>query len=167
MALPMAVLAAYLLWLGGKGEDQMGAASAEKANQSNRVIAVCVGEEIAAGRTGTACIGRFARPCQRREDMRSQPDQVECTQREFVLWTGLMNGELRAFKALISDEKKRTALARSQALWRAYHQENCRLAYALLSDAALAERTGSWCSLRLTAYRALELSAWRRRLSGQ
>jgi len=161
MALPMAVLFGYIVWLGQFGDG----VQAGSAARSNALIAACIDDELGAERSGTACIGRFATPCQARADMQAPSEQIECSQREFVLWKQRMDLDLKALLDTLGDEAKRAALEKSQELWRDYHVESCRLAYQFYDHRAMAEPIGSWCSLRLTAYRSLELAAWRRRLA--
>lgn len=129
--------------------------------RSNATIERCVHEEFQAQRDGTACIGQFAEPCRARNDMQSNEEQIECTERELVLWSKLLRAEYRQLHALLNDGATRVRLKRAQRLWNDFHKTNCRLPYRLYRMEAISRPIGTFCSLKLTAHRALELRAWR------
>ena len=151
----LAAAVAAIVGDGWAGEDE------DPIKRSNATIERCVEEEFQAERDGTACIGRFADPCAARKDMQSAEEQNECIERELVLWSKLLRAEYGGLQALLGDEETRERLVRAQRLWTDFHKTNCRLPYRLRSEEAIARTIGAYCSLKLTAHRALELRAWR------
>ncbi len=159
-ALAFGLAVVFCAWLG-----EAGAADETVTERSNLAIKRCVEAEFQAERDGTACIGRFADPCTAREDMQSTEEQVECIEREFVLWNQLLRSEYQDMQSLLADDETRGRLQRTQRLWREFHKANCRLPYRLHTEETIARPIGAYCSLRLTAHRVLELRGWRQGLS--
>ena len=132
--------------------------------ETNARLAACVDAERAAGRSGRACIGRVTGPCRRDPGNAHREDQMECDEREFVLWSQLVQKEMAALEALLNAEQRKK-LRRTQDLWIAYQSADCRLPYALFAISQ-AERAGPACTIDVKATRALQLRAWREALQG-
>lgn len=133
--------------------------------RSNATIERCVHEEFQAQRDGTACIGQFAEPCRARNDVQSNEERIECIERELVLWSKLLRSEYRELFALLDDGATRARLKWAQRLWADFHKTNCRLPYRLYRMEEISRPIGTFCSLKLTAYRTLELRTWREGMS--
>ncbi len=146
-----------LTWLSSR-------ALAGDPDRTNAVLRDCVDAERVAGRSGRACIGRVTEPCKREPGNAHRQDQMECDEREFVLWSQLVHKELAALAALL-DAAQRAKLRQAQDRWIAYQSADCRLPYALFATDR-AERIGPACTIALKAARALQLRAWREALGG-
>ncbi len=141
-----------------------GALHALEAFSADRSVASCVVEDVAKGGDGTNCIGRHARTCLNQPDTHTVEEQVECIQTEFVLWQRFLREQKKAIKAYLTTEKERTAFREAEGWWQTAHMANCKLPYTILPEDA-ARTAGPWCSLRLTAQRALILYRWRQSLT--
>lgn len=155
LLVPILALMVYLLWTG--------AARSGDPSVTNALIDNCVDVERKTGRGGLACVGRVQVPCKADPDNAHKDDQMECDEREFVLWNRLMVQELRALRGALA-EKKKAKLRQTQDLWDKFHNANCRLPYALFKQdkAAFA---GPACSIDLLAARAIQLRDWREALT--
>lgn len=130
---------------------------------TNAILHQCVDAERAAGHSGRACIGKVTGPCKARPENAHREDQMECDEREFVLWSQLLQKEFFALEKRLNPQQ-REKLRRSQALWIKYQSDDCRLPYVLFSQER-AESAGPACTIELKAARALQLRAWRDALS--
>ncbi|MDA7946288.1 MAG: lysozyme inhibitor LprI family protein [Hyphomicrobiaceae bacterium] len=126
---------------------------------TNAIISTCVDGERASGRDGRACIGRVTGPCKAKSDNAYREDQMECDEREFVLWSQLVQKEYGLLKKLLTAEQ-REALQNSQSLWVRYQSDDCRLPYAFFAK-DMADFAGPACTIKLKASRVLQLRAWR------
>lgn len=126
---------------------------------TNAMIGTCVDRERAAGRSGRACIGRISGPCKASPENIHRDDKMQCDEREFVLWSQLVQKELAALEKLLSPEQLEK-LRQSQSLWIKYQSDDCRLPYVFFSQGE-AEISGPSCTIELKAARALQLRAWR------
>lgn len=154
LAVPMAAVIIYALLT----------QSVNSANpdQTNAKIHHCVDAERGAGHDGRACIGRVTMPCKSNPANAHKDDQMECDEREFVLWSLLVQKEFAALERLL-DLDQRDKLRKSQELWIEYQSTDCRLPYALFkADKAVA--AGPACTIELKAARALQLRSWREAL---
>ncbi len=133
-------------------------------DQTNAKIYQCVDAERGAGHDGRACIGRVTMPCKSNPANAHKDDQMECDEREFVLWSQLVQKEFAALERLL-DLDQRDKLRKSQDLWIEYQSTDCRLPYALFK-AEKAAAAGPACTIELKAARALQLRSWRDALSG-
>ncbi len=149
--LPIAVLVGYFYWV--KAVD------GGNPDRTNALLANCVDAERAAGRTGRACIGRVTDPCKKNPANAHIDDQMECDEREFVLWSQLVQKELAQLESLLKPDQ-RNKLRDAHAMWIEYQSADCRLPYTFFSqDRAVLE--GPACTIDLKASRALQLRAWR------
>ena len=155
LLVPVLALMAYLWWTG--------TARSGDPSVTNALIDTCVAIERKTGRNGLACVGRVLVPCKADPDNAHKEDQMECDEREFVLWNRLMVQELRALRAKLSEEKK-AKLRETQGLWDKFHTANCRLPYALF-EGDKADFAGPACSIDLLAARAIQLRDWREALT--
>jgi len=126
---------------------------------TNAILHECVDAERAAGRSGRICIGKVTRPCKAKPENAHRDDQMECDEREFVLWSQLQQKEFAALEKQLNP-KQREKLRHSQELWVKYQSDDCRLPYILFSQ-GWAESAGPACTIELKAARALQLRAWR------
>lgn len=151
LAVPLIAALAYGYWLqparGGSPEE------------TNAILHECVDAERAAGRSGRDCIGKVTGPCKARPENAHREDRMECDEREFVLWSLLLDKEFSALEKQL-DPRQREKLRQSQALWVEYQSDDCRLPYVLFSR-DMAESAGPACTIELKAARALQLRAWR------
>jgi len=132
---------------------------------TNAKLHQCVDSERGAGQDGRACIGRVTIPCKSNPANAHKDDQMECDEREFVLWSQLVQKEFAALDRLL-DFDQRNKLRRSQDLWIEYQSTDCRLPYALFK-ADKAATAGPACTIELKAARALQLRSWREALMGK
>jgi len=147
----VAAVFGYLAW--------SGVADSVTPDETNALIGACLDSERAAGRTGRSCIGRVTNPCKARAENAHVDDQLECDEREFVLWSQLLQKELARLEALLKPDQ-RQKLKASHAMWTDYQSAECRLPYAFFPRSeAIFE--GPACTIELKAARALQLRAWR------
>lgn len=151
LAAPFFVALAYVVWLQP--------ASGSDPDVTNAVIHACVDAERAAGRNGRACIGRVTGPCKARPENTHRDDKMECDEREFVLWSQLVQKEYAALEKLLKPSQQEK-LRQAQNLWIKFQSDDCRLPYVLFPQAE-AEFSGPACTIELKAARALQLRAWR------
>ncbi len=151
LAVPFLAALAFALW--------QKPLAASDPDATNAIIATCVDAERAAGRSGRDCIGRVAGPCKALPDNAHREDQMECDEREFVLWSQLLQRELARLEKLVTP-RQREALRNSQSLWVRYQSDDCRVPYILFSKDQ-ADFAGPACTIELKAARALQLRAWR------
>lgn len=151
LAVPLLAAFAFVYW-------QQPAAGADPA-ATNALIGTCVDAERAANRSGRACIGRVTNPCKAKTENSHRDDKMECDEREFVLWSQLVQREYAALETLLEPNKRET-LRNSQALWVKYQSDDCRVPYVLFSKDK-AEFAGPACTIEIKAARALQLRAWR------
>ncbi len=155
IAVPLIAAFAYAYWIDP--------AISNDPNITNALIHGCVDSERAAARSGRACIGRVTAPCKAQPDNAHREDKIECDEREFVLWSQLVQKE---FAALLTQLKppQREKLQHSQNLWIKYQSEDCRVPYVLFAQDR-AEFVGPACTIEVKAARALQLRAWRDELN--
>ncbi|MCG8561694.1 MAG: hypothetical protein MI824_17995 [Hyphomicrobiales bacterium] len=122
LLVPVLALMIYLWWVG--------TARSGDPSVTNALIDTCVDIERGTGRNGLACVGRVLVPCKADPDNAHKADQMECDEREYVLWSRLMVQELKALGAKLSAEKK-AKLRETQGLWDRFHTANCQLPAAL------------------------------------
>lgn len=151
LLVPLAAVFAWVYWV-----DRAGSSSPER---TNALIGECVDSERAAGRRGRACIGRVTNPCKARGENAHVDDQMECDEREFVLWSQLLQKELARLEGLLKPDQ-RQKLKASHAMWVDYQSADCRLPYAFFPRPK-AIFAGPACTIELKAARALQLRAWR------
>lgn len=154
---PIAVLLGYLYWV-----DAVDGANPER---TNALLGECVDAERAAGRFGRACIGRVTTPCKQNPANAHIDDQMECDEREFVLWSQLLQKELAKLESGLKPDQRKE-LQSAHAMWIEYQSADCRLPYAFFSQDRAA-REGPACTIDLKASRALQLRAWRDMLEGE
>ena len=155
LAVPVIAALAYAYWLQP--------ASGVNPEATNAILHECVDAERAAGRSGRTCIGRVTGPCKARPENAHRDDKMECDEREFVLWSQLLQKEFAALEKRL-DPQKREKLRQSQELWVKYQSDDCRMPYILFPQQR-AESAGPACTIELKAARALQLRAWRDTLS--
>ena len=155
LAVPFIAALAYATWLQP--------ARSVSPEATNAVLHQCVDAERATGRSGRSCIGKVTGPCKARSENAHRDDKMECDEREFVLWSQLLQKEFAALEKQLNPQQ-REKLRHSQELWVKYQSEDCRLPYILFSRET-AESTGPACTIELKAARALQLRAWRDALS--
>lgn len=151
LAVPFLAALAFALW--------QKPLAAGDPDATNAVIATCVDGERAADRSGRDCIGRVAGPCKAMPENTHRADQMECDEREFVLWSQLLQKEFARLEKLLTP-RQREALRSSQSLWVRYQSDDCRVPYVLFSQDQ-ADFAGPACTIELKASRALQLRAWR------
>ncbi len=134
-------------------------ANSANPDKTNAMIHQCVDAEFGSGHDGRACIGRVTGPCKSDPANAHNDDQMQCDEREFVLWSQLVQKEFAALEGML-DLERRDKLRKSQDLWIAYQSTDCRLPYALFK-ADKAAAAGPACTIELKAARALQLRAWR------
>lgn len=151
LLLPVALAVIYFYWVkNADGADP---------SETNALISACVSSERAAGRSGRACIGQVTVPCKAKPENAHIEDKIECDEREFVLWSLLVNKELAALeKQLEPDQRKK--LHAAHKLWVAYQSADCRFPYVIFKESK-AVSAGPACTIELKASRALQLRAWR------
>ncbi len=151
MAVPVIAALVYMVW-------QQPAISGNP-DVTNAIIHTCVDAERAAARSGRACIGRVTAPCKARPENAHRDDKVECDEREFVLWSQLVQKEFAALgKQLKPFQQEKLQI--SQDLWIKFQSEDCRLPYVLFTR-EIAEFSGPACTIEVKASRALQLRTWR------
>lgn len=151
LAVPLIATFAFAYWLQP--------AISGDPNVTNAIIHSCVDAERTAGRSGRSCIGRVTGPCKAKPDNDHREDKKECDEREFVLWSQLVQNELSALEKQLKPEQLEK-LRHSQDLWIKYQSEDCRVPYVLFSQ-EMAESSGPACTIEVKAARALQLRAWR------
>ncbi len=129
------------------------------------IIRDCVEQELKGKRDGLACMRRLTEPCRKRPDMQAPSEQLECIEREFVLWDRILNQEYRlVIKALETHKKRKIKFVEAQRLWSKFHHSDCRLPYHVYETEMKASTAGLYCSLKKTARRAIEMRLWRNKL---
>jgi uncharacterized protein YecT (DUF1311 family) len=151
LAVPLLATFAYVYW-------QQPAMSGDP-NVTNAILHTCVDAERTAGRSGRVCIGRVTGPCKAKPDNAHREDKIECDEREFVLWSQLVQKEFAALKKQLKPAQQEK-LQNSQNLWIKYQSDNCRVPYALFTQ-EMAEFSGPACTIEVKASRALQLRGWR------
>jgi uncharacterized protein YecT (DUF1311 family) len=151
LAVPLLATFAYVYW-------QQPAISGDP-NVTNAIIHGCVDGELNAGRNGRACIGRVTGPCKAKSDNAHRDDKIECDEREFVLWSQLVQKEFAALHKQLKPAQQ-DKLQNSQNLWIKYQSADCRIPYVLFTQDR-AEFVGPACTIEVKAARALQLRAWR------
>lgn len=151
LAVPLLATFAYVYWLQP--------AISSDPNVTNAIIHTCVDAERAAGRNGRACIGRVTGPCKAKPENAYREDKIECDEREFVLWSQLVQKEFAALEIQLKPEQQ-DKLQLSQNLWIKYQSVNCRIPYILFTQKK-AEFSGPACTIEVKAARALQLRSWR------
>lgn len=138
-------------------------ATGSDPDATNMLLAQCVDAERASGRSGRGCIGRVTEPCKAKKENAHRDDQMECDEREFVLWSQLLQKEFERLEKMLAPQQQ-DVLRNSQSLWVKYQSDDCRVPYALFSQER-AEFAGPACTIELKASRALQLRAWREALA--
>lgn len=151
LAVPLLAAFAYAYWLQP--------AISGDPNVTNAIINTCVDAERTAGRSGRACIGRVTGPCKSRPENAHREDKIECDEREFVLWSQLVQKEFAALETQLRPAQQEK-LRLSQKLWIKYQSDDCRLPYVLFTREK-AEFAGPACTIEVKAARALQLRGWR------
>ena len=155
LAIPLIAAFAYAFW-------QQPAVGGDP-NVTNAIIGNCVDAERTAERSGRVCIGRVTTPCKSHPDNAHREDKMECDEREFVLWSQLVQKEFAALTKQLKPEQL-VKLQLSQDLWVKYQSEDCIVPYVLFAQEK-AEFAGPACTIEVKAARALQLRAWRDALS--
>lgn len=151
LAVPLLATFAYVYW--------QQPAIGSNPDVTNAIIHNCVDAERSAGRSGRVCIGRVAVPCKAKPANAHREDKIECDEREFVLWSQLVQKEYAALTKQLKPAQQDT-LRNSQDIWIKYQSDNCRVPYALFTE-KVAEFSGPACTIEVKAARALQLRAWR------
>ncbi len=151
IAVPLIAAFAYAYWLEP--------AISGDPNATNAIIHSCVDSERSAARSGRACIGRVTAPCKAKPGNAHRDDKMECDEREFVLWSQLVQKEFAALHNQLKPAQQ-VKLQQSQNLWIKYQSEDCRIPYILFAQDR-AEFVGPACTIEVKAARALQLRAWR------
>jgi uncharacterized protein YecT (DUF1311 family) len=157
LAVPLLATFAYVYW-------QQPAISADP-DTTNAIIHNCVDAERTAGRSGRSCIGQVTVPCKAKPENAHRDDKIECDEREFVLWSQLVQKEFAVLEKLLKPMQQEK-LRLSQDLWIKYQSEDCRMPYVLFSQ-KIAEFSGPACTIETKAARALQLRAWRDALANK
>ena len=151
LAVPLFAAFVFALW--------QNPAAGSDPDTTNAIIATCVDGARASGRSGRECIGRVTEPCKARADNAHRDDKMECDEREFVLWSQLLQKEYARLEKMLT-AGQRDALRNSQSLWVRYQSDDCRVPYVLFAKDK-ADFAGPACTIELKASRALQLRAWR------
>ena len=114
---------------------------------------------------GTACIGRQTEACLEKSEGLSTHGQVECIDRELVLWDKILNREYLKLRAALDDEQK-AKLKEAQRTWIRLRDQDCTLPHVFLRG-TMAQPMGAYCSMKSTAQRALFLRVWRETMAQQ
>ncbi len=128
------------------------------------IVEECLAIEAKAERDGTACVGRLADACLEKPEGLSTRGQVECIDRELVLWDKILNREYLMLRAALDDEQK-VKLKEAQRTWIRLRDQDCYLPHVFYRG-TMAQPIGAYCSMKRTAQRALFLRKWRENKGG-
>ncbi len=129
----------------------------------DNIVEECLATE--AEKEGMACIGRQADACLEKSEGLSTHGQVECIDRELVLWDKILNREYLMLRAALDDEQK-ARLKEAQRTWIRLRDQDCTLPHVFFRG-TMAQPMGAYCSMKRTAQRALFLRMWRETMARQ
>ena len=124
--------------------------------EAGKTIAVCIADENEAGRTGAACINRYANDCLQRDGNHTTVNMRQCIGRELTAWDTVLNEEYRALMASLQSDAKKKKLRQAQRNWIKFSQSFCPLAHAF-NGGTLHLLSGDNCMMDLTARQAIAL----------
>jgi uncharacterized protein YecT (DUF1311 family) len=124
--------------------------------EDSRAIQNCIKEQGSRNESPERCIGIIANPCLDRPDGQSTLGQIQCYQREHLVWDDILNESYRRLQEQL-DGKLKTALRDMQRVWIQSRKLQCEF-YREIIQGTLATPLGANCMNIETARRAIYLT---------
>jgi len=119
-------------------------------------VAACTAKARKAETNSEACIGQVAERCMEEPKMGSTHGQRDCAGRENAIWDKTLNRRYKRLAKALS-AKGAIKLRNTQRIWLKWRKAKCEMPYVLFEGGSIAGPMASFCVMRATALRTIEL----------